>query len=181
MSDTEALVRFYRDWHTDGEQTEDGLPLYREVIMITLARPPLLRIDRVAEDSDFDEFPAALDMFQREERTRTITEKEGYPLAMWPACNLAQVKMLAGKDIYTVEQLAKLAAKRGDQSIPGEIRDLAVRAQAMIAMQKSGAKYEARVHDLEAQVEMLNEERNEARATINALTQTIDNLRAKVA
>jgi hypothetical protein len=181
MSETETLVRFYRDWHSDGEVSADGLPVYHDVVKITLARPPLLRLDRVAEEDDFEEYPQQYVLFLKEEKARTVSKEEGYPLDHWPACSASHVHMLAHKDVFTVEQLAKMATRRADPSIPPEIRDLAARAQSMIAMQKSGSKYEARVHDLEAQLAGMVEELKDARMIISNQAATIDSLRARAA
>ena len=134
MADTPTLARFYTGWK-DGGTGEDGMPIYYETICIRLDRPPYLSVQREAEPSDFDDHPLAFEMFRKEQASRKVTLAEGYPLALWPACTEASFKMLADRDIHTVEQLAK----QKKPGMPAELRELADRAVKLLELQKAPA------------------------------------------
>ena len=96
MSETPTLVRFYSGWE-DAGQGSDGMPLYKENIMIRLDRPPYLSVTRVAEEDDFANHAMAFEMYQKEQAARKQTYVEGYPLAMWPACTPAEFPELISR------------------------------------------------------------------------------------
>src|SRR6187431_286186 len=112
-------------------------------------RPPLLSVERVAEDQDFEDHPMPFKLFQKEQIARKQSYSEGYPLAMWPAVNEAEFRMLVDRDVTTVEQLAGL---RGARGLPPELIDLANRARALIQMQRAGAKFEPIIADLNGKI-----------------------------
>lgn len=176
MSDAPTIVRFYQGWK-QGETGPDGLPLFYEVIMIRLDRPPYLSVQREAEPFDFEEHRMAFELFQKEQSSRKVTLAEGYPLALWPACTEALFKMLADREIYTVQQLAKANKK----DMPAEIRELAERAQKMMELQKGGGKYEELLRDRDGRISALEESLSEATKTIAGQKALIDTLKVKVA
>lgn len=180
MADTPTLVRFHMGW-VDNGTGEDGMPLYADRLMIQLDRPPLLSINRPAEEADIEDYPAPYAMFQKEQKGRKEITIEGYPLSMWPACTEAEFKMLAHRDIHTVEQLAKLSGRKADTGMPAEIKELADRAAELIKLQASGAKFEGVIRDLRSQIEVLREQQEEAMKTIAAQKTTIDSLKIKAA
>lgn len=176
MNDTPTLARFHMGWIEDGIG-RDGLPLYRQQLMIQLDRPPLLRLDRAADDDDIENYPEPYRMFERQQQALTGDE-EGYPLVMWPACTEAMFMMLTARGISTVEQLAKLAGRGGKEDVmPAEIRELAQRAVKLIVMQKDVGKFEAIIRDKDGEIEALKEQVDEAIKTINAQKQIIDRLK----
>lgn len=177
MNDTPTLVKFHLGWVEDG-MGKDGLPLYRERLMITLDRPPLLRLQRPATDEDISDYPHPYELFQKQQDAIKAVAEEGYPLVMWPACTPPLFQMLTVRGIVTVEQLAKLAARgtRND-AMPAEIRELADRAAKLIAMQSEVGKFEAIIRDKDGQLEAMQEQVDEALKTITAQKAIIDRLK----
>ncbi len=167
MNDIPLMVKFYMGFVEDGV-SKDGLPLYREQVMVIKSRGPLLKLDLVATEDDFRDFEEAYKIFLKEEAGRH-TDQEGYPLTMWPPCGEAMYRMLAARDIYTVEALAKLATRKTDDGMPPEVKELAVRAGKMIELQKDVGKFEAVIKDKDGQIEALKESLDDARKTIAAL------------
>jgi len=178
MNDTPTLVKFHKGWVQEG-LGKDGLPLYRDRLMITKSRPPLLRLDLEATDDDIAEWPEPYALFQKEEAGRKTNEVEGYPLSLWPACSEAEYRILAVRDIYTVEQLAKLAGRgvKAAEGMPAEIRELADRAAKLMSLQKDTGKFEELIREKDGQIEALREQVEEAGKTIAAQKTVIDRLR----
>lgn len=174
MSDAPTLVRFYMGYHATGEVSPDGFPIYENIIKIRKSRPPYLEVEYVATDLDIEENEEAYKLFQKEQKSLHTGTDAGYPLVMWPACQQAEQQMLAARDIYTVEDLAKLAGSK--KEIPGNLRDLAQRAAALIGLQKTHGKYEEIVGQLKGQVEVLTEDLRTARTTIETLSAQVDAL-----
>jgi hypothetical protein len=179
MNDTPTLVQFKSGWERAGTGT-DGLPLYKANIIIRMDRPPYLSVERIAEEQDFIDHPLPFQLFQKESAAREQSYAEGYPLAMWPAVNEAEFRMLADRDITTVEQLA-LLIKRGasTQNMPAEIRDLAERAVKLIALQKGAGKYEELLKERDSRIEALTEQVTEASKVIAQQKTMIDELRMR--
>jgi len=171
MAETPTLVRFYSGWE-DAGQGSDGMPLYKENIMIRLDRPPYLSVTRVAEEDDFVNHAMAFEMYQKEQAARKQTYVEGYPLSLWPAVGEAEFKMLADRDIVTVEQLAKLRNK----DLPSVLKELVDRAQHLVKLQSGAAKYEDLLKDRDGKIEALEEQVKEASITIAALKTQVDRL-----
>jgi hypothetical protein len=172
----DALVKFSAGWAQDGTG-EDGLPLYRETVNITLAKPPYTRVDREATEDDQENFPGPWKLFQKSAEARKA-DVEGYPLALWAAIDPAEFQMCVARDIYTVEQLA---AKTSTDKMPPPIRELVERAKKMIALQKDVGRFEVKIRDLQQQNEALQAELAEARSTISAQNTMIDKLQKKAA
>jgi hypothetical protein len=174
MSETPTLVRFYTGWEPAGSGT-DGMPLYQENIMIRLDRPPYLSVVRVAEPNDFTEHPGPFELYQKEQAARKQSYAEGYPLALWPAINEAEFKMLADRDIVTVEQLAKLNIK----NLPPVLKELVGRAVQLMKLQGGAAKYEELLRDRDGRIAVLEEQVKDASQTIATQKSMIDSLRIK--
>lgn len=180
MSDTPTLARFSTGWAKDGT-SKDGLPHYRETVTITLSRPPYLQIEREATEEDFETYEGPYRLFQKEQAGKKRGPgKEGFPLALWPVVSASELMMLAARDIVTVEQLAKHAA-RGDSNMPAELKELAQRAKAMTDMAKEVGKFESIISDLQAQNTALTEQVGELKLTIKSQDGIINSLKLKVA
>jgi hypothetical protein len=179
MADTPTLVRFIIGYTPDGI-SEDGMPIYKEVVKIVLSRPPYLEVTEVATEDHFEEHRDAYRLFQKEQAGLKKTGEDGYPLVMWPAINPADLQSCLVRDIHTVEQLAKHAS-RGPTSLPPSVAEAAKRAKRMIELQKETGRYEAKISDLEGQIGALREQNNEQRARIDAQEILITQLSARPA
>lgn len=179
MSDAPTLVRFEAGWEEDG-LGKDGLPNCREVVKIQLDRPPYLSITRTATEVDFDDYPEPYLLFQKDQASRKPKDREGYPLAYWPVVNPAELRMLAARDVYTVQQLGRLAARSSD-TLPPQILELAKRAKEMVELHKEVGKYEAIITELKGQLKETIEQLKEANKTIAAQLTMIDTLKMRVA
>lgn len=178
MADTPTLVRFMIGYEADGV-SEDGMPIYREVIKIILSRPPYLEVTQVATENDFEDHRDAYRLFQKEQAGLKKTGEDGYPLALWPAINPADLQSCLIRDIHTVEQLAKLSARGAGGTVPPSVLEVAKRAKRMIELQKETGKHEARITELEGQIGALREQNNEQRARIEANEILITQLSAR--
>jgi len=177
--ESQALIRFKEGWALDGTG-EDGMPLYRPTVRIVKSVPPLTQVEYEATDLDFEENPHPYQLFLKELGARAQHPGEaGFPLALWPVVSPAQFKLLADRDIFTVEQLAKFAGRR--DNTPGEIVELADRAKAMIAMSANVGKFEAMVRDRDAQIDVLKEQVKELSASLSASNALVNNLKMRVA
>jgi len=178
MNDNPTLVRFYVGWAETGETNETGLPAYRETVMIRLDRPPYLSVTREATEEDIDDHTDPYRLFEKEQKAKKLKPTQnGFPLALWPVINEFHLKMFAAKDVYTVEQLAKLA-KRKD--MPPDFIELAERAAQMVTLMNSGAKYEPIIREKDGQIAALKEQVAEAMATI-ATQKELITMKTKVA
>lgn len=175
MNDTPTLVMFKTGWERDGV-SDDGLPYYRTNIVIRMDRPPLLSIERIADEQDFHDHPLPFQLFQKEQLARRQSYAEGYPLSMWPAVNEAEFKMLVDRDVTTLQQLAGLRNARG---LPAELQELATRAKTLIQMQSSGAKFEVVITELKGQIEVLKEQVEDCMRTITAQKSMIEQLKLR--
>ena len=172
MADTPTLARFYTGWKHGGTAT-DGMPLYYETIMIRLDRPPYLSVQREAEPADYEDHHLAFELFQKEQASRKVTLAEGYPLTLWPACTEPLFKMLADRDIHTVEQLAKFVKT---PNLPGELKELAERAVKLVELQKGPGKYEELLRARDGRIKALEESLDEASKTILGQKSLIESL-----
>ena len=175
MSDTPTLARFYSSWKDGGTADEDGMPIYYETICIRLDRPPWLSVQREAEPADFEDHSMAFEMFQKEQVARKVSLAEGYPLLLWPACTEALFKMLADRDIHTVQQLAR----RAKDNMPAELRELAERAAKMVELQKSVGRYEVMFREKDNRIAALEESLADAKQTIMGQKSLIDTLKVR--
>ena len=171
----DALVAFHETWQEIGNGP-DGLPLFEPAVGITMAKPPLLQIERAATEEDRDQFPDAWRLFERQRLARDASIK-GYPLAMWPVVSPADLRSCAAREIYTVEQLAELAERGKGDNVPAPIKELAKRAKQMIALQKETGRFETMITDLTQQRDAMHEQLKEANATIAAQETLINTLR----
>ena len=174
MEESQALVRFVPGWAEDGI-SEDGMPRFIETVRVVKAIPPFTEVQREATDQDFAENPGPYELYLKENAARLQQPRaEGFPLALWPVITPSQFKMLAARDITTIEQLAKLA---GRTDMPGEFKELADRAKQMIALSANIGKFEAMILDLTRQRDALGEQVTELRATISAQNSLINTLK----
>jgi hypothetical protein len=179
MSDGPALVHFYQGWEDTHELSSDGLPVFRSTTMIQIERPPTLNLHRPASPQEFVDYPDEYEVFKNEIRGRDPAVAEtGYPLVMWPALAGFQVQMLTARGIHTVEELAKLAGRR---DLPGNLGEVALRAERLMDMQKQFGKYEALLKERDAQLVELNAQVNDLKQTVSAQNSMIDTLKMRVA
>ena len=175
--ESQALIRFMPGWAEDGVSS-DGLPRYRETVRIIKSVPPFTQVEYEATDADFDDNPGPYSAFMKEHGARLQQPGEaGFPLALWPVISPAQFKALAHRDINTIEQLAKLASRGNDPTMPGEFKELAVRAKQMLALSSEVGKFEAMLMERDGQLAALNEQVVELRATISAQNSLINTLK----
>ena len=178
--ESQALVRFEQGWRQDGISA-DGLPHFVETVRIIKSVPPFTQVAYEATEQDFIDFPAPYEAFRKEQNARALEPKEGgFPLALWPVISTAQLKMLAARDITTIEQLSKLTG-RSDTGMPGEFKELAERAKQMLALSQEIGKFEAIIRDRDGQIEAMAEQIKELRGTIQAQEGMINSLKARVA
>jgi hypothetical protein len=174
-NDNIAIINFIEGWEQDGVGV-DGLPMFRPVVKIRKSVPPLTEVEYVATEEDFAEFPLPYQRFLKEQGSRR-PEVEGYPLALWPVISPSDFKVLAARDIVTVEQLAKIADRRDTSTVPAPIVELAKRAKQMIELQGQVGKFEALITDLVSQRDQIAADLKEANATITAQNSLINNMR----
>jgi hypothetical protein len=179
--ETQALIRFKPGWAEDGIG-EDGLPRYRETVRIVKSVPPHTQVEYEATEQDFEDFPGPYQLFLKEEGARLQRPGErGFPLALWPVVSPAHFKMLADRDITTVEQLAKLTARGADPNMPGEIKELAKRAKDMLDLSENLGKFEAIIRDLTGQRDELVAQVKELQASLSAANALVNTLKMRVA
>jgi len=178
---TQALAAFFDGYAPDG-LSEDGLPRYVPKLMITLSVPPYTLQTREAEAEDYEVHADAYRLYEKEKRAANIPQEEGFPLVLWPAASAAMVKMLSARDIYTVEALAKYSERGGGaDKMPGELRELAQRAKAMIELSSELGQFEVKIRERDAEIAVLKEQVNELRGTIKAQDGMLSALKGRVA
>jgi hypothetical protein len=172
------LANFDIGWIEEGTGS-DGLPLYRETVLVTISRPPELTLPaREPTQEDLVNFAEEYRAFQLQQAGREAMKGEsGYPLVMWPAVNAAEVKMLAVRGIYTVQQLAAVTSI----DAPPQIRELAARAKKMITLMQETGAYEAKINELTSANKELMDQITEMKAIISAQMAQINNMRGKAA
>jgi hypothetical protein len=178
MSDHPALITFFEGWADNGQLSKDGFPSYVDTVMIRIERPPLLHLERAAIRQDFADHPDEYAAFQAVQKARRNSGDAGYPLVYWPAATAAEIRMLAMRGIATVEELAKLA---GDRDLPGQLAELALRAERMLDMQQNFGKYETLLAESRAENGVLAEQVREMKVSLSAANALIDTLKLKVA
>lgn len=178
---TQALAAFHDGYAEDGVSA-DGLPHYIPRLMITLSVPPYTLLTREAVAEDYETYPDSYRHYEKEKHATEVPQEEGYPLVLWPAAGQAAIKMLAARDIYTVEALAKYTERgSGLEKMPGELRELALRAKAMIELSAELGQFEVKIRDRDAEIAVLKEQINELRGTIKAQDGMLNALKARVA
>lgn len=178
---TQAFASFFDGYRQDGVSA-DGLPHFVPKLMITVSVPPYTMQTREADDEDIETYPDAHRQYEKQKKAQEVTQQEGFPLVLWPAASQAAIQMLSAREIYTVEQLAHLADKsKGKDAMPGELRELAQRAKAMIELSAELGQFEAKLRDRDGEIAALKEQVVELRATIQAQDGMLGALKARVA
>ena len=175
-SESPLLVKFSRGSVPTGTVSKDGMPVYEPCIMIDLSRPPRLHLHRRATEEEIDMYGDAYKAFLKTEHAKS-QDVQGYPLAMWPVINAGHLEVFAGRDIFTVEQLSKLAMRK---DMPPDLLELAQRAKKFLELQAQTGKFEAMILDRDRRIEMLMEENAELKIAVNKLTAKIAVLADKV-
>lgn len=178
MSDHAALVTFTEGWADTGKLSPDGFPHYADTVLITIERPPLLHLKRPAMPEEFRAYPEEYAAFQAVQKAKRNTGDDGYPLVYWPAATAAEIQMLAARNIQTVEALAKLA---GDRDLPGQLADLALRAERMLDMQKNFGKYEALLKERDGEIEVLKGQVQELQISLSSANALVETLKLRAA
>lgn len=177
MSERGAVITFRDGWADSHQASPDGMPIYTEQVLIRILDTPLLDIERVATQAEMREHKDAYDAYLATRKAQRNIDDSGYPLMYWPAASAAEVQMLAVRKITTVEQLAEYA---GDDSLPGQLADLALRAERMIDMQKSFGKYEVIMREYEGEIEVLKGQLTELKQSLSAANAIIETLKMRV-
>jgi hypothetical protein len=178
MSDHPALITFSEGWALSAESSPDGMPIYNEAVIIHIERPPLLSLQRAATKEDFADHPAEYEAFQAVRKARRNVGDDGYPLVYWPAVSAAELQMLAVRNIVTVEQLANLANNR---ELPGQLADLALRAERMLDMQKNFGSFEKLLAESNAERDEMISQNKELKSSLSAAQALVETLKLKVA
>lgn len=174
-SDLPALAIFHDGKVPDGLGA-DGLPVFKDVLMIRVNRPPYLDIDRIADDSDIAYFGEQYTLYTKTTKSKYDTT-EGYPLSMWPGCSASELEMLAVREVYTIQELAKLAARK--ETLIPPLREVAARAQRFIKLAADKGAAEAQMEQLRAENEAMKEQLQEGRQENARLQATIDAMRVR--
>jgi hypothetical protein len=182
MSDQAAFARFEDGWEQDGV-SKDGMPKFRSALIIRLSKPPYLEVRREAGDYDIEQYPEPYKLYQKLRAGRDIDKAEGYPLALWPAITKAEFEQLIAHGILTVEQLAKIADRKGAvaSKVPEPIMQLAQRAKRMIELQKTQGRYEVIINELTAERDQLTEQLRESHAALSAANALANSLQMRLA
>src|SRR5262245_23525626 len=160
-----AFGRFFYGYRPTGQIDASGLPVQEQVLMIRKAVPPLTQIDAVATEQDFEDYAGPYKLFQKEQKGfDTADRQDGYPLALWPAINEADMRACFHHEIYTVEQLAAHRAP-----LPPSVDQARSRAKRMVELGKQKGRYEAVISELEGQIGALREANNELLARVQGL------------
>lgn len=178
MSDHPALITFYQGWADTHEISPDGMPLFVDTVMIRIERPPLLSLQRPAIKQDFTDHPEEYEAYKMIAKAGRNTGETGYPLVYWPAATAAEIQMLAVRKIDTVEELAEQA---GNRDLPGQLADLALRAERMLDMQKNFGKYEAMLNERDGEIAELTGQVLDLRQSLSAANSLIETLKLRVA
>ncbi len=177
MSNNIAAIKFVPGYVQDG-LGKDGLPFYRDTVRIIKVVGSHTRVEYEATPADFDEFREEYAVFQKENVARLAKPtQDGFPLALWPVVTPAQLAMLAARDIFTIETLAKL--RTADPNLPGDLRELAERARTMQDLSNKIGKFEQMITERDGQIAALRDQVVELQSTVKAQDGTIANLRQR--
>lgn len=182
MSDQVAFAKFEDGWEQDGV-SKSGMPTFKPRLYIKLSKPPYLEVRREAEEEDLELYSEPYKLYQKQKAGRDVDQIDGYPLALWPALSKAEFEQLIAHGITSVEQLAKIADRKGAVAakVPEAILQLAQRAKRMVDLQKNGGQFEAVIEQLRAENATLQEELREARQALSSANATIGNLQNRIA
>jgi len=180
MSDQAAFAKFEDGWEEDGVG-KDGMPLYKPRLMIVFSKPPYLQTKREAEEEDIEQYSEPYKLYLKLKAGREVDKTEGYPLALWAAISKSEFEQLVAHGILTVEQLAKVAERKGGTKMPEPIMVLASRAKRMIALQKEQGRYEATIEQLREERDALAAELTELRVQLSSANSVINTLQSRIA
>lgn len=160
------MVRFYYAPVKSGED-ENGVPVYDDVVFVTINVDATNTVERKARDTDFERFPDQYAYFKKS--TADYEPIEGQvPLEMWPMATPADVQNLKVRDIRTVEQLAK-AGPDLLKRMPPAVAALVTSAKNYLALAGSVNKSAERADALISENANLKEEVGILRAELAAL------------
>jgi ribosomal protein L29 len=179
-SDAASYAKFEDGWEEDGVG-KDGMPTFKPRLFIVFSKPPYLQTRREAEEDDIEQYSEPYKLYLKQKAGRDIDQVEGYPLALWAAISKAEFDQLVSHGILTVEQLAKLADRKGGAKMPEPIVLLAARAKRMIALQKEQGRYEATIEQLRQERDALASELTELRTQLASANAVINTLQSRIA
>lgn len=173
-SDAALGVFFFEEAIEDeDESTKQGRPIYKIVDFVRIVIPPTQwaptgeeYIGKVTQ-REINRFPQEWNHFQASKDDPV----EGTPIKMWPAVNVAQVKELLGVGLQTVEQLADLTPREVSSNAWIEVlHKKAVEWVNAATDNNELLRLQARITELEQEVEGLLEDKKELIATIRNST-----------
>jgi hypothetical protein len=150
--DVGLAVKFYlAPLQNQKKSKEEGRPIFedKEFIKIMIPGSKSNVIDRVVRQTDFDRFPEHYRRFKARTEQNLV---EGTRLEEWPGITRGQCEELKFFNVFTVEQLATLAASSAG-NIMG-IQTLKTKASAYLDSSKDNATAE-KFAALEAKYEAL--------------------------
>lgn len=158
------MIRFFFKPVPTGK-VENGVPLFRNVLMIEVTRSATSKVVLVAKDRHIEAHRAAYERFMRDAEDRASIE--GFPLVAAPFATPADIAMCEAARIFTVEAVVE----RGTAAdAPEAIRDLAERADAFLStLAGSDTDRAAEIDALNAKVATLEEALTDANAEAKAL------------
>lgn len=141
---------------------EAGRPIYEDKVYIRIVVPgDKDEVDRLARDEDKERFPDRWKAFNE----RQEAQATGTPTGVWHEISPSQVAELAAANVTTVDQLALLPDDAVQRLGPGytDIRKKAQqyitmrdRAEAVEGLKAIVAEKDARIAELEAEVDRLS-------------------------
>lgn len=160
------MVRFYYAPELSGED-ENGVPVYSDVVFVTINVDATNTVERKARETDFERFPEQYDYFMKSTAAYEPIENQ-VPLEMWPMCRPSDVANLKVRGIRSVEQLAK-ASPDLVKRMPPAVAALITSAKNYLSMAGSVNKASERADALINENATLKEEVGILRAEIKAL------------
>lgn len=166
-------VHFYYDAIQDDAATErEGYPMYRDVEMIRISNlkdaggsDTTLVIDTAVSEDHKRRFPEQYRAFASTERKET----NGTPIKMWPVATPALIRALADISVFTVEELAEIGGKElRERPWLKSHHERAVNWLQTLVDTSATLKLEAKVKELELQVETLRTKNEELMKTLRA-------------
>lgn len=139
---------------------EQGFPEYADVTFIRIVRDMTHTVERQAEEEDFETYPKSYAFFLNQHAKEV--KHGGLGLEMWPVLTPAEVMNFRGREIHTVQQLAKLDKK----GMPPALAALVDEAKTYVAVAGDAGKLAAKVADLSSANKALEDEVRDLRAVI---------------
>ena len=160
------MVRFYYAPVKAGDD-EHGIPVYNDVVFVTINVDATNTVERKARDTDYERFPDQYAYFLKSTAAYEPIQNQ-VPLEMWAMCSPADVANLKARGIRTVEDLAAVKNELRSR-MPPSVAALVTSAQNYLSMAGSVNKDSKRADTLISENANLREEVELLRAEIKAL------------